>query len=154
MLGQVQAADDLKTFLNKESGNLERALLKGDMSYFDRMSTPDFTMTEMGRTSDKKTSLKEMEQMNKMFKMTKVKVRLLSLTTKGDTGIAKTSMHAEMDMMPAKKGDKVHKLVSDAIYDETWVRVGNTWKLKKIVAPTPAKMTMDGKPFDPSKLGG
>lgn len=148
------AATDLKTFLLRETPKMEKAFMTGDVSYFEKISTKDFTMTEMGQTVDKKTSLDQMKQMNQMMKMKKIKTKLVSAVTKGNVGTAVTTMYAEATMAPMKKGDKSHKMVTEAFYTETWVRVGNGWKVQKIVATKPTKMLMDGKPFDPSKMGG
>lgn len=154
LIGQALAADDLKTFLMKDMPKMEKAFLTGDVSYFDKASTADFTMTEMGRTMTKKESLQQMAEMNKMYKMTKVKVKILSAVTKGNKGTAKTTMHTEMVSLPAKKGDKTHVITTESYYTETYVRVGNSWKIQKIVPTKPGKMLMDGKPFDPPKMGG
>jgi hypothetical protein len=148
------ATKDFKSFLMRTMPKVEKAFLKGDTTFFDKISTDDFTDTEMGQTMNKKQSMAQMKQGMAMMKPSVCDLKLLSCSVKGGVGMAQTMMHMVATMMPMKKGDKAHKMVMDMWENETWVKSGSGWKIQKIAQAKPMKMTMDGKPADPSKMGG
>jgi hypothetical protein len=54
--------------------------------------------------------------------------------------------------MPGPNG-KPQKMEMHTFTTETYKKVGNKWLVHKIVETKPSMMLMNGKPFDPSKMG-
>lgn len=132
---------------------LVRAFETKDVAFFDRISTADFTEKYMGRTMTKKEAMAQMKTEMASVKAIKCSFKILSAKVMGNTGIAMTAGHMTMTSKPMGK-EKSHKMVMDMWEKETWVRSGNGWKIKSLEEAKPMKMMVDGKPMDPSKMGG
>lgn len=130
-----------------------KALETGDMAFFDSISTADFTEKSMGRTMTKKQSMTRMKTEMAGIKTLKCSFKILSAKVMGNTGVAMTTGHMTMTTKPTAK-QKSNAIVVDVWEKETWVRSGTGWKIKMLEEAKPAKMTVDGKPVDPSKMGG
>jgi hypothetical protein len=163
MLGAVCASAfsfdetaDFKKFLDSVIPKLVKAFKTADVKFFETISTADFTETEMGQTVNKKQAMDQMKAMNKMGKVTECSFKVLSAKAANGKGTATTEGHSTMVVKPTKKGDKSHTMKVDMWYVENWVKAGNGWKIKSLTMDPkhPMKMTMDGKPMDPSKMGG
>ena len=145
---------DFKKFLTGMLPKVVKAFETKNVKFFDSISTADFTETEMGKTMNKAESMAGMSQMFKSAKTIKCSFKLDSSSVKGDTGTAMTSGRMTAIMNPTKPKGKPSTMVADMWMKETWVKDGKGWKIKHIDEAKPSKMTMDGKPFDPSKMGG
>lgn len=150
----ADANSEFKAFMMKMQSRVERAFAQKDWRFFESISTPDFTYRERGRTTTRKQSMEQMKQGFAACESMSGKFKLLSSRVSGNTATAMLSGHFVMKLKPTKKGQKGSVMTSDMWTKETWVRSGNTWKIKKIEEVKPSKMTMDGKPVDPSKMGG
>lgn len=147
------ASAEFKKYVSSMMPKILRAIEKCDADFFDKISTSDFTMTEMGRTANKAQSLAEMKQMGQMVKSMKGSMKLLTAKVVDGKGIATTYGKYHSVMKPDQTG-KSHTMDLEIWYTETWVKSGNGWKIQKMVATKPGKMLMDGKPMDPSMMGG
>jgi hypothetical protein len=148
------ANSDFRKFAEGMLRKAENAFNTKNISFFEKSATADFTEKEMGRTVKRADALAEMKSMFSMAKSVNCKFKLLSTKASGNTGIIMTSGHCVMVMMPSKPKAKPSTMVVDMWEKETWVRDGKSWKIKMIEEAKPSKMTMDGKPYDPSKMGG
>jgi hypothetical protein len=147
------ANSDFKKFMTRTLPKIERAFRNKDLSFFKTIAASDFSETMGGKTTTFEESMKEMKEGFAMSKSMMMKTKLISSKVNGNVGTAVTFGHMVMVTKPAK-GDKSHRIVMDMSGTETWVRSGKGWKIKSIVWKAPMKSTMDGKPFDPSKMGG
>jgi hypothetical protein len=78
-------------------------------------------------------------------KISKSDVDIVKITPKGDTAIVRTSMNYAMTMKdPTTKKDQ--HWTGKSLTDDTWKKVGKTWKLYRVEAIS-EEMTVDGKPF-------
>lgn len=150
----ADANSDFKRFMRRMMPQMERAFNRKDVVYLDKISTSDFTDTAMGRTMSKAESLKEMKVAYAQAKSVRAKFKILAMSASGNSGVAMTSGHVVMITKPRGGKDKSHRMVMDVWEKQTWIRSGKTWKIQKNEQTKPTKSTVDGKPFDPSKMGG
>ena len=146
------ANSDFKKFLVQLMPRLEKAFATKDASFFDKMTTPDFTEVMMGQTFTKAQSMANMKQQFQTVESCKAKFKVLSSKVVGNNGFSSARGRFVMIMKPMSKGDKKHTMEIDMKTKETWVRTPAGWKLKKLEELGKGKMLMDGKPFDPSKM--
>lgn len=146
------ANSDFKKFLVQFFPKLEKAFAKMDAAFFDKVTTPDFTETMMGQTMTKQQSLANMKQQSQMMESCKAKFKLLSAKVVNGKGIAASKGSFVMVMKPMSQGAAKQTMTIDMQTQETWVRSGGTWKLQRLVEVGKSKMTMNGKPFDPTKM--
>jgi len=135
-----------------ETPTMERAMEKGDVSFFDKISSDDFTYTMDGQTSNKKDSLDQMKQMFGKVKKISYHYKPTSFKVDGDmaTVTGSESMTAWMKPGPDKKK---HVMRAKGKTVEAWKMVDGKWLITSITE-NGSKMTMDGKPMDMSQMGG
>jgi hypothetical protein len=151
-MAAADANSDFLKFCKDMAKKTDAAFAKRDTAFFDKMSTDDFTYTEMGQQQNKKDALKQMKAMFKTSKTIDSKTTVKSSKVTGNTGVCQcVGTFKAVMMMPNDK--KYHKMTGTEYDTQTWVKVGKTWKLSKIVQTKTANMKLDGKPFDPSKMG-
>ncbi|MFI5384893.1 MAG: hypothetical protein ACHQ50_02125, partial [Fimbriimonadales bacterium] len=90
------ADSEFKNFMKAMLPKVEKAFLKGDIKFFEDISTADFTESEGGKTLTKAESMEEMKKGLAMGKTTACKFNILSTKVKGETAIAMTSGHFAM----------------------------------------------------------
>jgi ketosteroid isomerase-like protein len=145
------ASEELRTFLRKLEPQICKAFANEDVKFFAAISTDDFTYTDSkGVTQNKKQSLEGMKQMFGMSSNVKAKFSLGTVSAKGNAGTAKYLGHFTMDV--AGPNGKPQKMEMHTFTNETYKKVGSKWYVQKIVEYKEGKMTMNGKPFDPSKM--
>ncbi len=142
-----------RSYLNGMLPKLTKAFDTMDPKFFKAISAPDFTETVGGKTYTKEQAMQQMVQQFAMTKSMKCHFRILSAKASGNTGIAMTAGHFTSVLKPGQDG-KTHTLMMDMWEKETWVKTGKGWKIKSLKEAKPPKSTMDGHPFDPSKMGG
>jgi hypothetical protein len=150
----ADANSDFAKFAKEMAPRAKRAFETRNAKFFETTSAPDFVDKMMGQPMTKKQSMAEMKRMFDECKSIKADLKVLSTKASGNTGVAMTFGHMTMITKPSKQDPKSHKIVMDMWLKETWIRSGKTWKMKMIESAKPMKMTMDGKPFDPSQGGG
>ena len=153
-LARPDATADFKKFLMSEGQKSMKAFADKNIKYFETMSTADFTMTERGQKMDKKSSMAGLKQWFGMMKSIKASFKLTSAKSDGKTGVATMTSTMVGWTKPTANDKKSHKMEMTGYEKQTWVKKGSSWKLKSIEEAKPGKMTMDGKPFDPSMMGG
>ena len=154
MAAPTFAGDNLaefKAFLKAEGPKVSQAFAAENMGYFTSSTTPDFTMVENGKTSKKKEALAGLKMFFDMADNIKSTYKVSHVAVSGKKGSCDTEGFTTCDVkMPDKK---VHKMTMKEWGTEHWVQQGKgVWKLAQIVSTRPAKATMDGKPFDMTKM--
>lgn len=140
----------LKGFMPK----LEGAFAKMDVKFFEDWTTDDFTETMMGRTSTKKESMANMRMQLGMTKSMTAKFKVLSSKASKGSGISMTHGVIAMFTKPSGQDKKSHKWEMEVWEKQTWVKVGNAWKLKKLEEAKPMKLKVDGAAIDPKQAMG
>lgn len=140
---------ELKAYLTKRMPEMDKAFATKDVKFFESSSTPDFTYTDItGQTAKKKASIDSLKMMFSTASNIKCKSTILSVKAANDKGTVKASQDFSCDM---KLGDqKTHKMTMKSTYTETWKKVKGMWLVSSIKEDK-ATMTLDGKPFDPTK---
>ena len=145
------ANSDFKRFLVQLLPKLEKAFATKDASWFDKITTDDFTETMMGQTITKQQAMAGMKQQFQTVESCKAKFKILTAKVVNGKGIATAAGNFTMIMKPGADKKK-HTMTMSMRTKETWVRSGNAWKLQKLEEHGQGQMKMDGKPFDPSKM--
>lgn len=149
-------ADDagaFKQYIPKVTQKLTEAFETKNIGIFKMISTDDFTYTDSkGNKTNKEQSLKGLEQMMNMSKS--IKVRIQYGAVKAVAGGVQTDCVMKMTNVMMGPDKKPHTMDSTTWTRELWVRSGKVFKVKSIKDTKPQKVTMDGKPFDPSMMGG
>ncbi|MBI5705588.1 MAG: nuclear transport factor 2 family protein [Armatimonadetes bacterium] len=153
-LSTAAFADDTAAFKKEYMASIPKtvaAFKNKDISYFEKMSTKDFTYVgKVEGTQDKKTAMAGLKQMFGMAKSVDYKPKVLKITAKGNAAVVslEETFSSAIDM-----GDgKAHKMVAVGWADEHFRKEGGKWMLAKIVETKAGKMTLDGKPFDPAMM--
>jgi len=147
------AVSDFKAYLKKFEAGVVKAFATKNHKFFETISTPDFTYTDAsGRKMTKKESIAQMKGMFDSMGPAKASFKSSGHAVKGNTATANYVGHFVM----SQKGPdgKAHKLEMTSYTKETYKKVGAKWLVHSMVETKPGKMTMDGKPFDPSQMGG
>lgn len=147
-------ADETADFKKEYMASIPKtvaAFKNKDISYFEKMSTKDFTyVAKVEGTQDKKTAMAGLKQMFGMSKSIVYKPKVLKVSAKGNSAVV--SLEETFDTVIDMGDGKAHKMVAVGWADEHFRKEGGKWMLCKIVEPKAGKSTMDGKPFDPSKM--
>ena len=150
------SADSLKEQINTSSVKIGNAMKKKDMKAFEKIVkagiTSDFKYIENGQTM----TFDQMFQMMKasfttMDKVTMAETKILSVKESGKTATAKVR-HTMVGTMKLQD-NKTHKFTMTGVSVDSYKKIGKEWKMS-VMDWKESKMTMDGKPFDPSKMGG
>jgi hypothetical protein len=132
-----------KAMMNKQFGKIEK-MFKGG-------TTADFRYVEGGRKLT----------VDQMFEEIKAGLSSFPTVTMASATVVRCKEHAKtgeatcLYTMGGKMigpDKKTHTVMSSGTSAETYVKVGGTWKMKSMVWSN-NKMTMDGKPMDPSQMG-
>ena len=147
------ALSDFKTAVNKMLPQVAKAFEKEDLKYFESTSTPDFTYVMAdGTKMEKKAAMGQMKQMFASADHIKAKLGASKHMVKGTTAACDVEGHYSMTM---KTPDgKSHKMTTSEWTRATFRKVGAKWMMSQMKETKPSQMMMDGKPFDPSKMGG
>jgi Tfp pilus assembly protein PilE len=115
--------------------------------------TADFKYKSPNGRSETRTQWLQMmkQEFQRGMKFSAFKFTVGKITVNGKTASVQSSLTAKGSGMGPDKKNHVFGSTSKAV--ETWVKEGSKWKIKMIDTKS-EKMTMDGKPFDPSKMGG
>ncbi|AIE87919.1 nuclear transport factor 2 family protein [Fimbriimonas ginsengisoli] len=152
-------AQSLRAQSEAMNKKIHAAMMKKDFAALGKIikagTTKDFVYMETGMKGPGQNFDQMMANMKMGFntfqKITTVNSKIVSLKEKGNKA-AGTTEHVMGGIMigPDKKPHKVMMLGKS---QDSFVKVGTQWKMSKMVW-TNGKMTMDGKPMDPSKMGG
>jgi len=149
----VARADDKKEI---EAGykKLENAIISRSVDGVMSVGTPDFSM-KMGGMVMSAQQVKSQMKMN--FDMMKtapkftMTIRTMDIKKNSAEVLSTGIMSADIVDTPGmfgKKGSK-HKLTDEQTSKDTWVKTGNSWKMK-VTETVSEKMTLDGKPYNPA----
>ncbi len=156
LLACAAVAGPLQKQFEAQMAKIDKCLLNKDIAGFEKlvkpMVTKDYKHIEMGRTLTYDQMVAEMKQgVGMMNKVTVAKSRFLTFKQTGNTVVAKQSHRMEGTMTGPDK--KSHIMAFVGVSVNTYRKEGGVWKMA-IMNWTKQDMLMDGKPFDPSKMGG
>lgn len=147
------ALSDFKAFLKKSEASTAKAFANKDASYFEKVTTPDFTYTSFnGPKMNKKQAIAQMKAQLSTAQSIKARFKSSNVALRGNTATVDTINY--FDMKISGPDGKPHAMKLTSYSKETYRKVGAKWLLALIVETKAGKMTMDGKPFDPSAMGG
>ncbi|MBI1333643.1 MAG: hypothetical protein JST12_10410 [Armatimonadetes bacterium] len=158
VLGVVSmaSADSLKNQIAEMNKKVGKTIVKQDYKGFEKIVkagvTKDFKYIEGGQTMNLDQMLAMVKQsFSPQMKVSKADSKILSFSQKAKSATAtvKHTMVGKM-MGPDKKW---HSMTQEGTSTDTYTMVGKEWKMSSM-SWGEMKMTMDGKPFDPSKAGG
>ena len=146
---------DLRSEITTMNTKICQMMMKGDMKSLDAMMkagmTSNFQYVEGGKTMTYAQMFEQMKASMSMMKCTSATSKLASLKQNG-----KTATSVEKHMMAGTMtgpDKKPHKMSFSGTSTNTYVLSGKMWKMSKM-SWGESKMMMDGKPMDPSKMGG
>jgi hypothetical protein len=150
-------ADPLRAQIESSDRKIHACFMRKDADGFAKLVesnvAPGFRHIENGRSIDFKTMVSMVKQSFAMFKkVTRSDTVLISLKEKGDRAVAVTS-HV-MAGTVSGPDHKPHTMSFSGRTTDTYVKKGGKWLLSSMDWGSSSKMTMDGKPFDPTKMGG
>lgn len=112
------------------------------------LGTSDFVTKEQGVTMNAKDSAKMMEeQFKSMKKIHQCTMKASKITIKGTNAVVIND--STFDATTSGPDGKSHKMVMIGSSKDTLVKTKKGWLFKSVEMLT-AKMTMDGKPYNPS----
>jgi hypothetical protein len=140
-------------FLKAEMPKANKAFEAKNMGYFQAVSTPDFSYTDLlGNTQQKKGALAGLKAMFDSSQTIKVQTKLISVKENAQGGVC--DLESKYDIVTKPGPDKkTHRMQMTSKTRETWVKQGRTYKLKHI-KELKAESMMDGKPMPPPGSGG
>ncbi len=155
-LSSLAQAESARAEIERVNTSIGHAMVKKDFKGLDKIMkshmTSDFKYTEAGQTQTYDQMFANIKQGLGMYsKVTKAKATIKTFKQKGNSAWALTSHSMAGTVMGQDK--KPHKMTFNGDAAETYVKQGKTWKMSKMEWGKNA-MLMDGKPFDPSKMGG
>ena len=152
----IASAETLQSTINKMNAKVAHAFMHNDMAAFEKITRPavtsDFKHTEMGHSQTYDQMLSEMKQSFAMIKkFSSVSAKTSHIAIHGDKATSTTTHHmVGVIVGPDKKN---HKMVMTGTTKDTYRKEDGKWKLAEMNWVKQG-MTMDGKPFDPSQMGG
>lgn len=147
---------DLRSDIIAIDKKVSAAIMRKDAKAFEMtlkpICTKDFKYVENGQTMGFKQMVEGMRMgMKQMGKVTMAEAKLVSLKEMGSMATAMMSHNMKAEMMGPDK--KMHKMGFSGMSTHTFKKVGGHWMMS-MMKWGKQSMTMDGKPFDPSKMGG
>jgi len=123
---------------------LKNAMMTKNIAAIEKMESPDFTETEMGRTLNAKQANDSMKMQFRMIKQTKyINMDITSMKIEGKNAHVTTKFAMEAVMMGQDSKDHTLKVTGTTV--EMLVKTANGW-LFKSEKDTGSKVVMDGKP--------
>ncbi len=150
------AQADLQSDARSMNNQMTSALKKMDVKSVEKITkqwcSPNFKYTELGRTQTRQEMVTDIKMSFTQIKNVLVsESKIKKITQKGNSGTTTGTHHMVCDiLMPDKK---THKLDYFGISTDVWAKNGKKWQVVSMSMMN-LKMTLDGKPFDPSKMGG
>ena len=151
-LAVADATSDFKKWYMAGLPTMIRAMEHKDFAFFDKVATPDFTMTMNGTTQKRAEALSGLKMSFDMSDKIKYKYKPTTFSVKGGIATVTGFQSGKMSMKPGADKKK-HVMVVSSKTVECWRKSGKSWMIFSITE-TNSKMTMDGKPMDPSMMGG
>lgn len=144
---------DIEASNAKICGFLKNKDIDGFEKYARPRVTDDFKHVENGQSMTFDEMIAQMRAgIGSTGKVTMVTTKILEFKTKGDICYVLTR-HAMVATTPPDPKNKTHKMGFTGTSNDVYKKIGGKWKMASMTW-LKQTMTMDGKPFDPSKMGG
>lgn len=149
-------AQSLRSAVTSSNKQICAAMKKKDFKALEKIfkstMTSDFKYEENGQTQNYDQMMAGMKMgLGQYTKLTEVWTKIVSLKETGSTGSGVMSHMMAGTIVGQDK--KVHKMTFSGTSNDSFVKQNGKWKMSKMSWGS-EKMTMDGKPFDPTKMGG
>ena len=149
-------ASTLRSEIESMNKVVGKCLMKRDIAGFKKSVlggvTADFKYIEGGRTQTFDEMIATMAQSFKtLTKVNSVTTKILSLKEGLATATSKERHTMSVRSMGPDK--KAHTMIMIGVSTNTYRKEGGKWKMS-VMDWKNEKMTMDGKPMDPSMMGG
>lgn len=146
-------AEDLRQVVDSQNKKIEHAFFKMNMAAFEKALRPnvtaDFKYAQNGQPVGFDEIVSTVKQGFVAFaKMKSSSSKTMKLASHGDTGEAVTERKFVAILKGAEK--KPHVMAFDGFTDDTFRKEDGKWKLASMTW-TKSDMTLDGKPYNPSK---
>lgn len=138
----------LKQKAQKMYDHASQMFAKKDIKNLSMGFADDFTSKSKQGVLNKKQMIAMMKEMFATTSNVRVSMKVLSATRKGKLVTVK-SYSVWKGTTKDEKGVP-HEMVYSGSSTEIWDTSGKHWKMKSMVDGNDMKMTMDGKPFDPT----
>jgi ketosteroid isomerase-like protein len=154
----AEASADDKKDIEALYAKLGKHIKANDPDAITSLETPDFKAKGRdGKMQDGKQLAAQMKQESAGNKMKKFDIKVTKMTIRGKAASVDTSFDAVSEMVDAAgamgpKGKK-HKMAMTGTVHNELAKTKDGWKFKSMEEKG-GTMKMDGKPFDPSKMGG
>ena len=145
------ALADVKSEIQAVTNKFLKAYKTRDLKAIEKMCTPDFKYKVLnGQVMNLKQSLDMMKaEFSMMPEPAAMTMKVDKVRSRGNIAVAETSGSFK-GKMPGPDG-KMHVMAGTGKSRQTYVKTAGGWKTK-MVEEVSQKMTMDGRPFDPSKM--
>jgi len=152
----VASADSLRSQIQAFDAKIHDAMMKKDIATFSKVmrpeSTADFKYIESGQSMNFDQMVSMMQQgLGRLTKVTEAKTEILTLTKTKDRATSTTRHTMAGTMVGPDKKSHVMKFVGQSL--DTYRKEGGVWKMAKMEWKN-QKSYLDGKEFDPRKMGG
>lgn len=139
---------DPKSELTATYAKMEAALKAKDLAGVMKFFSNDFTWIDAKGTKSNKAQIEaQMKlQMSAIQKVHRATTKILKLTPKDGTQVARTEGVFEADLKLNPQATKPSRFKSVSITEDTWVKSQTGWGLRQ-VKTVKETMTLDGKPF-------
>ncbi len=130
----MASADDLKSHIASFDRQMTSAMMKKDFTQVKKLIkgeiAPNFVYEENGRRQSLEQMLAGIKmgigQMNLRYANSKV----LTLMNKGTSQVA--TVHHQIGGTAVGEDKKMHKMTFDGVSENTYVKIGKTWKMSKM----------------------
>lgn len=153
VLALPAAADDRKD-IEALYGKLTRLILTNNAEGTLALETPDFkSKGHDGKVMNGKQLVAQMKQDSAMMKIKTFNIKLAQVSIKGNKADVQTTFTSTAEMMDPSGSGKKHAIGMNGAMSNKLAKTAGGWKFSYLEEKA-GGMTLDGKPFDPSKMGG
>jgi ketosteroid isomerase-like protein len=152
-------ADSAASVENQVEASFQKSIAafkKHDIKGFVAICADDYEGVGMdGKKINKAQMAAQMkEHMKSTKKVNSATYDVTDVKVKGNTATGKAKFNLDVILddaegMMGPKG-KTHRMKMEEHYNMTWKKVGGKWLVSKEIPNGTAKMSVDGKPFDPT----
>lgn len=136
----------VKRALDARYAATTRAFQTNNIKAWSDMLTPDYVAVQPDRqTLTRKQVLRDFASRMASIRSLKAVTTIEKLTVRGNVAVAMVRGHWNYTTLDTHK--QTHKMQFDDLSHDTWVHIGDAWKLKRS-AKTEVRVILDGHPLD------
>lgn len=143
----AQTKKEFETFLSKKEASIGKAFADKNIKWFEDAAAPEFAYTDFhGKVEKRKEAVAAIAQGFAMADKIKMFSKRGAVTLNGVIGTVEYVVTYHYTLMPGTD-KKVHVITMKGSTQETWKKMGATWKITKILELSEGTVLMDGKPM-------